>query len=412
MSPLAITGLGVISRYGIGATVLIDGLMGSATEGSPRTGMPPEAQDAPVGIADTDVAQALSGERTRTMNRETRTLLATARLALADAGLGRFGGERDGIVVSTCHAGVQDYADLYRTGVREGPRMVNPARGPQTGLNAPAAHLGIRLAAEGPNMTVCNGNVGGLDALAYAATTLYAGAADAMLVCGVELASHLSVPACSPRSPAPSSRSRGPSPRPFDRERSGAVAGEAAAVAVLERESDARRRGALPRARLGAVASAFSPEHELADASLRSLVSALQRSPASADSLVAALAGADGSVAEDAAEARALHSLLGGRVPVCAVQGGIASCGGATALAQVAVAVLALERGMLPPTVGYRSRGEDVAPIRVLAGPQPIPRGPVAVSVRDGLCCAASAVLLPPPAPCAPSTSKEVGCAA
>lgn len=385
MSPLAITGLGVISCHGLGTEALIDGV-------TDRT-----AHDGQMEIADTDVSEALSGERTRTMNREARTLLATARLALADAGLEGFGGDRDGIVVSTCHAGLQDYADLYCAGVTEGPRAVSPTHGPQTGLNAPAAQLGIRLGAEGPNMTVCSGDVGGLDALVYATMTLETGAADVMLVCGVELPSHLLLPAHTPTTDNRDSgltgggRDCGATPLPTsDRKGTGLAASEAAVVVVLERESDARRRGAVPRVRLGAAASAFSPERQPADASRRSLISALELSSTPSDSLVAALIGA-----ENAAEAIGVNSVLGSRVPICAPQGRTVNCGGATALIRTAIAALALERGMLPPTVSYALRGKELDPIAVHAGPQPISRGPVAVSACDGLGSAGSAILLP-----------------
>lgn len=386
MSSLAITGLGVISGYGVGATALMDGLMDNAV-GHTRSVGALAPSPLCVGIAEAELAHMLSGERTRNMNRETLTLLAAARLALADAEHERFGGERDGIVVSTRHAGLQDYADIYRTGVRDGPRGSNPSQGPQAGLNAPASHLGIRLAGEGPNMTISNGSVGGLDALTYAAAALDSGGADTMLVCGVEVASSAWIDAL------PSLNARGRIPRPFDDARTGPVLGEAGVVAVLEHESVALERGVTPRARLGAVASAFSPRHDLAAALMWTLQSALERSPVSVNSLVGVVAGADGSV-EDAAEARALYSLLGDHTPICAIQGGIANCGGASALAQLAVAVLALERRMLPPTVGFRSRG-DVAPIRVLTDPQPVHLGPIVISARDEDCCAASAVLFP-----------------
>lgn len=135
------------------------------------------------------IVELLRGERLRSLNVETTLLLAAARLALQDAGRDQDAVEPDelGVVVATCHAGHRDYAELFLAGLDPtGPR-VNPARGPQTGLNAPAAMISIRLGAGGPNATLSNGPVGGLDALSYAADALAAERAAAMLVCGVDV---------------------------------------------------------------------------------------------------------------------------------------------------------------------------------------------------------------------------------
>jgi len=136
-------------------------------------------------------ADVLRGERLRSVSLESRLLLAAARLALRDAGLrtddDAFDPDALGIVVATRHAGLQEYVDLYRAGTEGERPRVNPARGPQTGFNAPAAELSIRLPAAGPNATLC-GDDAGADALHYAADQLAAGRAAAMLVCEVDLA--------------------------------------------------------------------------------------------------------------------------------------------------------------------------------------------------------------------------------
>ncbi|MGN6189703.1 MAG: beta-ketoacyl synthase N-terminal-like domain-containing protein [Conexibacter sp.] len=186
------------------------------------------------------VAELLAGERLRSVSVDSRLLLAAARMALRDA-RARTGGPREdatgdalGVVVATRHAGLQDYVELYREGTDAERPRVRPAKGPQAGLTAPAAEVSIRLPAAGPNATVCNGAVGGLDALRYAADRLAAGEVDAMLVCELDLA-----PAVV---------------------REAGEDAQRAAVLVLEREQAVHARGAAPYAWLGEVTTTFDPD--------------------------------------------------------------------------------------------------------------------------------------------------------
>lgn len=181
------------------------------------------------------VAELLAGERLRSVSVESRLLLAAARMALRDARARTHGPGADadglGIVVATRHAGLQDYVELFREGTDGERPRVRPAKGPQAGLTAPAAEISIRLPAAGPNATVCNGAVGGLDALRYAADRLAAGDADAMLVCEIDV------------TPAVVS----------------GTGAQRASVVVLEQAEAVRARGVAPCALVGAVDTAFDP---------------------------------------------------------------------------------------------------------------------------------------------------------
>ncbi|HMJ01956.1 MAG TPA: beta-ketoacyl synthase N-terminal-like domain-containing protein [Conexibacter sp.] len=203
-------------------------------------------------LATPAVAELLQGERLRSLNPETKLLLAAARLALRDAGLvdGVVHPDELGVVVATRHAGLQDYVELFLAGIGGDDARVNPARGPQTGLNAPAAHLSIRLPAAGPNATLTSGAAAGLDALRYATDALTAKRAIAMLVCGVDV-----VPAIV----------RSPSARPGG-----------AAVLVVEAEGVTRAPREGIRVGVAAVATAYSPRDDVDEASERALRDALR----------------------------------------------------------------------------------------------------------------------------------------
>lgn len=398
-----ITGLGVVSPYGVGVDVLMRGVcsgphaeMLSFEESWPRRAEQPSTC---MKIAESDVDAVLEGERRGFLNAESWLLLAAARLALADADHPEDDMEQTGIVVSTRHAGLQDYAELFWSGLGQrrgetdagtGARRpkVSPARGPETGLNAPAAHLSIRLGASGPNMTLTGGAVGGIDALSYALGALEAGRARTMLVGGVEVIPRVSY-GLRPEGGSGTSQA----PRPFDRDRSGPLPGEAGVIAVLERDSYAKRRRARIRARLRSATSTFAPDGDLQRACTRSLQSALTASGLDAPQVGAVFAGANGSIGGDAAESQALHAVFGEATPVCAVKGATADSMGAAALVQVAVALASIEQRSIPPTAGFCERGEDIAPIRILAAPEPLEDAPVVVHAWDATSSAAVAVL-------------------
>jgi len=219
-------------------------------------------------LEDPAVAELLAGERLRTVSLESRLLLAAARLALRNARSSSDRPDMDadelGVVVATRHAGLQEYVDLYRSGTEGERPRVRPGRGPQTGLTAPAAEVSIRLPAAGPNATVCNGAVGGLDALRYAADRLAAGDAEAMLVCEVDLA------------PAVLRAAAAANGEESHEQR--------ATVVVLERADAADRRGGTPRALLGAIATAFSPSGDAAEAEARAVGEVLASTDLDADS--------------------------------------------------------------------------------------------------------------------------------
>ncbi|HEY2283062.1 MAG TPA: beta-ketoacyl synthase N-terminal-like domain-containing protein [Solirubrobacteraceae bacterium] len=399
---IVITGLGIVSPYGIGAAPLARAVMSDqlaqrlcTTSGWPHAA----ARTLPCArVAESDVAAVLDGEPRGFLNAESRLLLAAARLALADARRSDDGMQNTGIAVSTRHAGLQDYADLFWTGLAAaeeptashvGRTRISPAQGPQSGLNAPAAHLSIRLGAKGPNITFTNGAVGGIDALAYAVGALRSGRATTMLVGGVDV-----IPQVTHGLPMEDSGPDVPlAPRPFDRDRSGPLLSEAGVIAVLEQAQQAEIRGVPIQASVRAVSATFAPNRDLKRASVRSLISALSACSLAPHEVRAVFAGANGSIAGDAAESHALHAVFGDSTAVCAVKGATADSLGAAALVQLAAAVSSLRRRWIPPTAGFQSPGQDIAAIRILTAPEPLLPGPVVVHAWDMLRCSATAVL-------------------
>lgn len=138
-----------------------------------------------------DAATDLTGRDMRNKDRASRLAIRAAGTALAAAGLldasGRVA-DPDGtaVVVSSTYGNLGSVVELADVIAAETVTGLNPIRLPETACSVVAASVAIRFGVRGPNLTVCNGTTGGLDALFWAATLIATRRARAVTVIGVE----------------------------------------------------------------------------------------------------------------------------------------------------------------------------------------------------------------------------------
>lgn len=377
-----ITGIGALSPSGLGTEALLDALATSRQQDPPH--------DAPL------VTHA-APRSNNFVNAESLLLLAAARHALRDSALPQADIAHAGVVVSTRHAGLHDYAELLLSALnrrQESPRppRVSPARGPQTGLNSPAAHISIQLAATGPNATIVNGAVGAINALEYAIRAIAEQRTTMMIVGAIEVHPSLCATQRTDRAPTGCRRIQA---RPFDEHREGPRPTEAAIALVVEDEDAARSRHAAIQARIRSASSAFSAAGDLAAASRAGLERALAGASLAPHDVGAVFAGASGSLSGDAAESHAIYDTFGPNTPVCAVKGATGDAGAASPLVQLIAALASARQGQIPASPGFRSPGSDIAPINVLAQPTATATAPLIVNTWDGEASVGAAVIEP-----------------
>jgi 3-oxoacyl-[acyl-carrier-protein] synthase II len=163
--------------------------------------------------------------------------------------------------------------------------------------------------------------------------------------------------------------------RPFDRRRAGLTLGEGAAFVVLERESTARARGARVLAWLsgwaaGAEAHHITQPEPSGERAARWVRAALERAGLGPSGVDYVNAHGTGTVHNDAMEARALEAVLGrevARVWVSSAKGQLGHTLGAAGAVEAAITVLALERGVVPPTGGLEDP-DPALPLRHVVG--------------------------------------------
>jgi 3-oxoacyl-[acyl-carrier-protein] synthase II len=147
--------------------------------------------------------------------------------------------------------------------------------------------------------------------------------------------------------------------RPFDRDRSGMVLGEGAAVLALENLENARTRGAHILAEIVGYGISTDNHHltqpdPSGSGPGRAMGQALQSANLSAKDVDYINAHGTATTLNDAAEGKAIAELFGG-VPVSSTKSMIGHSLGAAGAIEAVVCLLALKDRLLPPNINYRN---------------------------------------------------------
>jgi 3-oxoacyl-[acyl-carrier-protein] synthase II len=151
--------------------------------------------------------------------------------------------------------------------------------------------------------------------------------------------------------------------RPFDRDRDGFVMGEGAAVVVLEREEHARQRGApilCEFAGYGASADAYhitAPTPD-GDGAVRCMERALRDAELSPTEIQYINAHGTSTLPNDRTETIAVKRVFGEhahRLMLSSTKSMTGHLLGAAGAMEAAVCVLAISRGVVPPTINYEN---------------------------------------------------------
>jgi 3-oxoacyl-[acyl-carrier-protein] synthase II len=354
---VVITGLGVVTAAGVGADAFWRGLTGGVS------GIGPAPDDlASAGAKVVATVKGLSGatylhneRHSRILNRTFELLVAAGALAAVDGalnvapvpplrlgvivGIGPIDQYTDDLLGAVEHARVDGRVDLGR--FAETGRSMHPLRRLRLLPNIGAAVLSIEHKAMGPSLTYVGGHGAGLQAIAEGLALIRDGRVDAVLCGGADsrltgLGVRLFGQLC-PLSPCADPLR---ACRPFDRARTGVVAGEGASLVLLEAEESARSRGADPYARLEACASAGPTEGGCAESMRRAMLHLRAR-----PDLV--VAHGDGGVQSDRLEAAALD-LVSPRC-ITSLQPAVGHTMSACGAVNVAAACLMLADERVPP---------------------------------------------------------------
>jgi 3-oxoacyl-[acyl-carrier-protein] synthase II len=363
MEKIAISGIGCLSAFGAGygelSARLLDGFSGVG-ELSLFDGDGLHCHQA-AEVPELDYKELLPGIDVKAADRTTLFSLLATKLAIEDARLNleEVDRSRVAVVIGTAQSSFAACAKFYQEFFEGGAWQVSPITFANTPINVPTARVGMYFGLQGPNTTISNGQTSSLKALAYACDLIRLGQADIVLAGGAEsLSKEKYLAYQTTRSLSGQKRGSDAKCSPFDTNRNGLVLGEGAAMFVLQSLDRARTTNAPVRVEISGFGSGW---HRQKDPCGRALVTAMERAIADArlspKDIDLVLASANGSIAGDGLEARALRSFFGKDCPdlnVSAIKAATGELRGAAGALQTAAAAIAIEAEQAPPTLNLR----------------------------------------------------------
>ena len=391
-SAVWVTGLGAVSAAGLGAASLGDLLLQG------RTGVRPMPRLAclPAGEAETPPRHPAG----RHLDRSARFFLHAAEEAWRDAGLdeARLDLGRCAVLEGSSLGPLADLLDDHSEQLGSlGHGRPHPSRVVRYMTGAGGAAFAQLHQVRGPVFHLSAGSVSAACAIAEGVAKIVSGQMDIVVAGGAECPLHPDVLASFKAAGILGSSDPGDAPcRPFDRRRTGTVLGEGGGVLILERAGHARRRGAVPRAVVSGVGmscesySMTSPDPAGAGVARAARVALGSR----AISEVAWIkAHGTGTRLNDAAECRGLANLFGkqlAEVPITSFKPSLGHCLGASAAVEAVGVIMALERGLVPPSLDSEETDTELPLHRVARATEPALGGPALLLAESfgGRCAA------------------------
>jgi 3-oxoacyl-[acyl-carrier-protein] synthase II len=389
---VVITGLGLISPLGNSPSALWDALMAGKSGVAPTTLVPASGQplkfagEAREFTGEAEDFGPLEKERKKAikkglkvMCRETRMAVAAAQLAITDAGFAEkpMEPETTGVVLGSDYMLTmpEDYSLGMKTCAPEGEFQF--AKWGKEGLgdmaplwmlkylpNMPASHIAIYNDLRGPNNSLTMREAAGNLAIGEAFRTIQRGHANSMVAgaTGTRILPMQAIHALQTEQMAAENGDPAKASRPFDKSRTGMVAGEGAGMIVLEEYESAKARGATIYAEVLGLGSANVADAQLrgkCDVALeRAMKAALRDAGKTPDDVGHINAHGLSTTDRDADEARAVHAVFGARadkVPVTALKSYFGNLGAGSGVVELIGSVLALRDGKLPRVLNFKT---------------------------------------------------------
>ena len=367
---VAITGMGLVTPVGTG----VDAVWESLSQG--RSGIGQITQFDTTGyptriageVRDFDPERYMDRKTARHVARYCQLGLAAARMAVEDSGLQPSTMDPDavGVVLSSGAGGMEEIERGHRMLMERGVSRISPFTAPMMITDIAAGLVAIELQAGGPNYAVVSACASSGHAIADGFEVIRRGDAVAMIAGGAEasltplmIGAFCQLSAMSRRNHDPAAASR-----PFDVGRDGFVMSEGAAVLVLEEMGHAVSRGARIWGEvLGAGASAdmyhFTAPDPEGRGAARAMRAALRKAGLGPEDVDYVNAHGTSTQLGDIAETLALHQVLGERartVPVSSTKSMTGHLLGAAGAIEAAACVLAMDRGLVPPTINLEDQ--------------------------------------------------------
>jgi len=322
-------------------------------------------------VKDFDPLQYMEKKEARRADRFTQFTFVAADEALKQSGYEILDGKTDNVavIIGTAIGGITTLAEEFETMLAKGPGRVSPFLIPMMLADMSSGQLSIRVGARGVNYSLISACASGADCIGEAANIVRRGDSDFALAGGSEAAITPIIMAgfAAARSLSTCNSTPELASRPFDRDRDGFIMAEGSAVLALEAEESAVARGATILAEIagyGATSDAFHVTQP--DENGRGAAAAMNRALTMAglkpDDIDYVNAHGTSTPMNDKLETVALKRVFGDYAPLVPISSSKSMTGhllGAAGAVEAVVSILAMQNGIIPPTINYAHPDPD-----------------------------------------------------
>lgn len=370
---VVVTGLGAVTDIGTNVPAMWDSMVAG------RSGIGPisffeQNSDWVVRFAgeirNWDPTTVIDARETKRMDRFCLLGLSAAVEAATDCGFDFKGSDpyRQGVAIGSGVGGIETIETHHIKLLQTGPRKVSPFVVPRLMVNACAGNVSIRFDLRGPNTATATACATGAHAIGAAYHLIQRGDAEVMLAGGAEgavtpicVSAFAAMRALSQRNDDPTKASR-----PFDRDRDGFVLAEGAAVVVLEELEHAKKRGAKIYAELVGFGSSGDAFHiaapdEHGTGAAKAMEFAMRDAEINPEQIGYINAHGTSTGLGDAAEVAAVKRVFGAyakRLSVSSTKSVTGHTLGAAGGIESVATILAINKGVLPPTINLDNPDE------------------------------------------------------
>lgn len=356
---VVITGASAVATAGLGREAFFDGLLAPAPDERPRN------------VHELNLTAYFETKEARRLDRHAQFALIAAAEALAEAGDLPYDPERIGSLVGTGVGGMRTFEEQVLVQHEKGSRRVSPFLIPMMMANASSAHISMKYGFEGPCETTVTACAASNQSIGNALNMIRWDRCDAMVTGGTESSTTVVGLAGFQNMTALSSSGQS---RPFDADRDGFIAAEAAGVLVIEELEGAKARGATILAEILGYATTADAHHITAPSpggvgAIKCMTRAIADAGLQPSDIAYVNAHGTSTPLNDAAEAQACAQLFGTPGPYVTSIKGVTghSLGAAGAIEAVSV-VESMIRGIIPPTANTTAVDPELPPINVVLG--------------------------------------------
>ncbi|HEX7801471.1 MAG TPA: beta-ketoacyl-ACP synthase II [Pseudoxanthomonas sp.] len=369
---VVVTGMGMISPLGNDLASSWDGIVNSRSGLGPITSFDASLFTTRIAgeIRNFDPTLYMSPKDVKKMDAFIHYGIAASLMAMEDSGLEvtEENAERIGAIIGAGIGGILGIEEQTAKYIEGGPRKISPFYIPSTIINMLPGQLSIMKGIKGPSFSAVSACATSNHSIGMAMRMIQYGDADVMIAGGAERGSSptsvggfCSMKAMSTRNDDPAAASR-----PWDRDRDGFVLGDGAGILVIEEYEHAKARGAriyCELAGFGASSDAFhmTAPSENGEGPARCMAMAMKDAKINPEQVEYLNAHGTSTPLGDLAETLAMKRAFGDHAYKTMVSSTKSMTGhllGAAGGVEAIFSVLAIDRGIIPPTINLENPGE------------------------------------------------------